>query len=131
MPVRGCAEEQALIGEIARGIFKARPETSIAILGGVSDDTGMMAHTNAFVTGAIETQEFARVAGLLGVKHLFVGLTRPLFDHPILSAIRATQLDVAYFDWSGGRCKPDKGDLALDPLASLADVIGAVSGWMR
>ena len=131
VPVRGCAEEQALIGEIARGIFKARPETSIAILGGVSDDTGMMAHTNAFVTGAIETQEFARVAGLLGVKHLFVGLTRPLFDHPILSAIRATQLDVAYFDWSGGRCKPDKGDLALDPLASLADVIGAVSGWMR
>ena len=81
MPVRGCAEEQALIGEIARGIFKARPETSIAILGGVSDDTGMMAHTNAFVTGAIETQEFARARGFAGreasIRRLNAAFVRP------------------------------------------------------
>lgn len=131
VPVRGCADEQALLGAIARGILRRRPRTSVTILGGVSDDIGTMARTNAFVTGAIEAEDFARAAASLGVTHLFLGLTQPLFDHPLLSAVRAANVAVAYFDWSGGRCTPNKYDLALDPDESLAEVIEAVATWMR
>lgn len=131
LPVRSCAEEHALLGALAQALVEARPDVSITVIGATFDDINLMRQANVFVTAAIEPDEFERLIFSLGVGRLFVSATRPLFGHPILSAVRATCLPTAYFDWSNGCCKSNKRDLPIDPGASLGELVDAVSRWMR
>jgi hypothetical protein len=85
---------------------------------------------NVFVTGAVGAEEFERLVDALGVGQLFVNTTRPLFGHPVLSAVRSSPLPTAYFDWSMGRIRAKKKDLPIDPRSSLDDIISALSRWM-
>jgi hypothetical protein len=89
-----------------------------------------MRNGNVFVTGAVRSEEFEHLINALGVSNLFFSVTRPLFAHPVLSAISKLDLPTAYFDWSRGYVASRKSDLPLDPGYSISDLIGAVIRWM-
>ena len=131
VPVRCCAHEQWLMSALARGLSRHHPELSVSIVGAALDDIDLMRGTDAFVTGAVQADEFGRVVASLGLTHLFVSATRPLFGHPIRTAARHLPLPVAYFDWSGGSLKPSRSDLAIDPNASLDQLIGTLGRWTQ
>ena len=128
VPVRSCAHEQRLMSEIARRFIGMRPEFSFTVIGTALDEMAMM-RSNVFVTGAVTAEEFEHLVGALGVEHLFVSTTRPLFGHPTLCAAHTSRLPTAYFDWSRTGIKPKKKDLAIDPRSSLDDIISALSQW--
>lgn len=130
VPARSCAHEQRLISEIARELGRLRPDISITVIGATHDDIGLMRTSKAFVTGAVDPEEFEQLVDTLGVDHLFLSTTRPLFAHPILSVIFSSHIPTAYIDWSVGRNTPNTMDLAIDPRSSLDDVISALIRWM-
>jgi O-antigen biosynthesis protein len=130
VPARCSVHEQRLMGEVARAFSKARPDLSISIVGATPDDMSLMQNANTFVTGAVEAKDVGRLAASLGLERVFISTTRPLFGHPITSAIQSCSLPVAFFDWSRGRSKPSKDDLAIDPSASLDELVDALSEWM-
>jgi O-antigen biosynthesis protein len=130
VPVRSSVHEQWLMGQAARAFSATRPDLSISIVGATPDDMSLMQNANTFVTGAVEAKEIKRLAAFLGLERIFITTTRPLFGHPIMSAIQSCSLPIAYFDWSKGRSKPGKDDLPIDPNASLEDLVEALSQWM-
>ncbi len=130
VPVRSCAREQRLMSETARQLGRIRPDISVTVLGTALDDIDLMRRGNAFVTGAIEPDEFVRLVDALEIESLFVSATQPIFAHPILSVVRSCYLPTAYFDWSGGRLKSMTKDLPIDPGASVDEVVEALSRWM-
>jgi hypothetical protein len=130
VPVRSCAHEQRLMSAVTRKFIALQPDVSFTIIGTTLDDMGLMRGGNAFVTGAVAAEDFEHLIAALGVRHLFVSTTRPLFGHPTLNAAHSSSLPTAYFDWSMGRIKPKKQDLAIDPRSSLDDIIDALSRWM-
>jgi hypothetical protein len=115
---------------IARKFIGLRPDLAFTVLGTSLDDMGLMHSGNVFVTGPVNVEELPHLLTALSVSHLFVCTTRPLFGHPILNAAHSSSLPTAYFDWSKGRIKPKKRDMAIDPNASHDDVIDALSRWM-
>ena len=130
VPVRSCAHEQRLMSAVTRKFIALQPDLSFTIIGTTLDDMGLMRGGNAFVTGAVAAEDFEHLIAALGVRHLFVSMTRPLFGHPTLNAVHSSSLATAYFDWSMGRIKPKKQDLAIDPRSSLDHIIDALSRWM-
>ena len=115
------------MGDVARAFSKIRPDLSISIIGATPDDMSLMRNANTFVTGAVEAKDIKRLAASLGLERIFISTTRPLFGHPITSAIQSCSLPIAYFDWSKGRGKPHQDDLAIDPNASLDELVDALS----
>jgi len=130
VPVRSCAYEQQLIGKTARELGRVRPDLSMTVIGATLNDIELMQHTNAFVTGSVDPDEIERLSAALGVKYLFISVTRPLFAHPILSAALSSDLPTAYLDWSMGRSKPKEKDLAIDPRLSFEALLSALNSWM-
>jgi GT2 family glycosyltransferase len=130
VPVRSCAQEQLLMSELARAFSRIRPDVSILILGSTLNDIDLMRHSNTFVTGAVGPGEFERLFASQGLRRIFISTTRPLFGHPILSAVQSNCLPTAYFDWSMGHSKPDRTDLAIDPTSSLDELVETLSQWM-
>jgi hypothetical protein len=128
--VRSCAQEQSLIGNIARKIAEIRPAISTTIMGAALDDIALMGSTDAFVTGSIDAAELDDLVDALGLGYLLVAATQPLFGHPILKAAAQCSLPTAYFDWSAGQTRPKKKDLPLDPQASLDDIIDRLGRWI-
>jgi len=130
VPVRSCAHEQWLMQAIACRFGTMRPEVAITVIGTALDDMSLMRSGNAFVTGAVNADEFRPLADSLGLGYLFTCTTRPLFGHPIVSAALSSSLPTAYFDWSMGHIRPKKKDLPIDPHSTLDDIISALSRWM-
>ena len=130
VPVRSCAHEQWLMGKVAEAFSRIRPDLSISIVGTTLDDIGLMRNPNTFVTGAVGAKEVERLAASLSLDRIFVSTTRPLFGHPIISAVQSCRLPIAYFDWSRGSLKPDQGDLPIDPNAPLDRLVDELSEWM-
>jgi O-antigen biosynthesis protein len=128
--VRSCAHEQWLVSETARQLSRLRPDMLMTVIGAALDDIGLMRSSNAFVTGAVDPEEFEDLVDALGVGHLFVSAARPVFGHPTLSIAFSSCLPTAYFDWSAGQCVPIKQDLAIDPRSSFAELIGALDRWI-
>jgi hypothetical protein len=116
--------------QIARGLGQLRPDLSITIIGATVDDIDTMRSSNAFVTGAVGAEEFKRVVAAHNLGRLFIGSTQPLFGHPIQSAAQSLSVPIAYFDWSRGRIRPNRKDLAIDPYQSLTHFIDVLSHWM-
>ncbi len=129
LPVRLCASEQRLMCQTARHLRAKRPDVTITVLGATLDDIGLMRASGAFVTGPIEPQEFSDLADALGIDHLFISATQPIFGHPILSRALSLGLPTASFDWCGGR-KVSKHDLSLDPHLPQNDLMGALLEWL-
>jgi hypothetical protein len=130
VPVRACAQEQRLLKELTCGFAKARPDVSVTIIGGTLDDIDLMRSPNTFVTGAVLPEEFERLVASLGIRRLFISTTRPIFGHPIQSAVRAMSLPIAYFDWSKGQIDADKYDLPVNPNSALTELICELSRWI-
>ncbi|MGO9759154.1 MAG: glycosyltransferase family 2 protein [Roseiarcus sp.] len=128
--VRSCAQEQRQIVEIARAFRARRPEISITVLGATLDDLGLMRIGDVFVTGRVEVAEFERLIGASRLDALFLGLTEPLFGHPIVSLTHNARLPVAYRDWSAGVVEPRKGDLPIPARAPLDAVIDNLAQWL-
>jgi hypothetical protein len=117
------------MGEIARAFSKIRPDLSILVIGATPNDMSLMQNANTFVTGAVDAKEVERLAESLGLERIFISTTRPLFGHPVISAVQSCLLPIAYFDWSKGRTKPDKDDLPINPNVSLDELVDALSEW--
>jgi GT2 family glycosyltransferase len=130
VPVRACTHEQFLIGEITRRLRPKRPESKFTVIGKTFDDINLMRCSGAFVTGTVTAEEFDNLVDALNLGYLLIGITRPLFGHPILAAARSCLLPIAYFDWTAGRIKARKKDLPLDPSSSLDDITASLSRWM-
>ena len=132
MPVRSCAHELWFINEIVLCVrARVQPDISFTVLGATFDDLILMRSGSVFVTGAIEAGEFDHMADAYGVGQLLVSTTRPLFGHPILSAVRSSHLPTAYFDWSSGHIKANKNDLPIDPGASMEEIVETLGQWMH
>src|SRR5262249_49807993 len=131
VPARSCAHELWFISEIALRLARTSPEISFTVLGSTRDDLSLMRSGNIFVTGTVEAAEFDHLADALGVGQLLVSTTRPLFGHPILTAVRSSHLPTAYFDWSAGQIKANENDLPIDPGASMEEIVETLGRWMR
>ncbi|HJP67395.1 MAG TPA: glycosyltransferase family 2 protein [Sphingomicrobium sp.] len=127
--VRGCVREHALMREITIRLAREQPELDIAVIGTTNDEPALM-RAGAFVTGAVSASELPQLFERYRLDRLMVCLTQPLFGHPALEASMATAIPVAYFDWSGGRCRPHKGDLALNPSSSTEAIAGCLVPWL-
>ena len=130
VPVRSCPFEQQLMTEAARILGRIRPDISITVVGTACDDIDLMRNSNAFVTGAVEPDEFEQLVDALRITCLFVATVRPLFAHPLLSVVFSSGLPISYFDWSMGNNKVEKMDLAIHPSSSLDDLIDRLSRWI-
>ena len=130
VPVRSCFYEQQLMTETARILGRIRPDISITVVGAARDDIDLMRNSNAFVTGAVEPDQFEQLVAALRVTCLFVTTVRPLFAHPVLSTVFSSGLPIAYFDWSMGNNRVNKMDLALHPGSSLDDLIDGLNQWV-
>ena len=130
LPVRSGAQEHWLMSQIARWFRAERPDVSLTVIGATFDDLGLMRIGNAFVTGAVDAAEIERAIAAYALQCLFVSVARPLFGHSLLSLAFNLPLPVAYFDWSRGRLKARRGDLPLDPDASLDGILSALGRWM-
>jgi GT2 family glycosyltransferase len=130
VPVRACIHEQRLIIRLARQLKRVRPRISVTVVGATLDDLALMRACGAFVTGRVEAAEFNRLLADLAITNLFVGAMQPIFAHPILTAVGASGLPVAYFDWSEGRVAPEAVDLALEPDESVEGLAAALDCWM-
>jgi O-antigen biosynthesis protein len=129
VPVRMSAAEQRLMRDTARHLRTARPDVALTVLGATPDDIGLMRGSGAFVTGAIEPAEFADVVDALGIDHLFISMTEPIFGHPILQQAASLRLPTASFDWCGGRNRR-RQDLRLGPSLSLDAITRALCNWL-
>jgi GT2 family glycosyltransferase len=129
LPLRGCAEEQWLMSEVACALRITRPDVSLTILGATLDDIGLMRFGNTFVTGAVQPAELQHLVKMYELQSLFVSVTRPVFGHPLLVHCFRCSLPLAFFDWSMGRLTLTQGDLALDPRSSLTDIVTALGDW--
>jgi O-antigen biosynthesis protein len=130
LPLRGCAEEQWLMTQVACALRDTRPDISLTVVGATLDDVDLMRIGNTFVTGAIEPEEFELIVKAYDLRCLFVSLTRPIFGHPILIRCFRCPIPLAFFDWSMGRTASKQGDLVLDPRSSLRDIVGALGQWL-
>jgi hypothetical protein len=130
VPLHACHYEQQLMIGAARALGRLRPDIPITVIGATHNDFDLMRNSNAFVTGAISPDEFDLLADALGITCLFVSAVRPLFAHPILSVVFSSRIPIAYIDWSMGRNKVSKMDLAIHPNASLDDLIDRLNHWI-
>ena len=100
-------------GMIAR-LAVVQPGLDVVVVGGTHDDTDLM-RAGAFVTGPVELAELHRLFRRYQLDRILLCLTRPLFGHPLLTAVMTCRLPVAYLDWSRGHCPFRAFDLPLDP----------------
>jgi hypothetical protein len=130
LPVRSGVQEHWLASQIARAFRLEQPNVSMTIFGTTLDDLSLMRIGNVHVTGPVEAGEFQHLVKAYDVQYLFASVTRPLFGHPILFAASHTAVPIAYFDWSTGRSRVRRGDLALHPNLPLDAITSALSAWM-
>lgn len=129
LSIRANGEEQRLIGGMAAAL-RSSSTAAITVIGATLDDLSLMHIGNVFVTGAVDRPDFNGVVKSYGLQALFLAATRPIFGHPIVELAFACGLPVGFFDWSGGRFKPRKGDLVLDPATPFDDVMTLLGRWM-
>ena len=72
---------------IARRLVAIRPDVTITVIGTALDDMALMRSGNAFVTGAVDAEEFEHLVDAYDLRYLFISATRPLFGHPVLRSL--------------------------------------------
>ena len=119
-----------MIGAIAAALRSSNPQAAMTVVGATLDDLRLMQIGNVFVTGTVDPPDFDWVVRSYDLQALVIAATRPIFGHPTIELAFACGLPVAYFDWSMGRLKPKKGDLALDPAVSFEAMMTLLGRWM-
>jgi GT2 family glycosyltransferase len=130
LPLRSGAQEHWLVSQIAQGFRLKQPNASMTVFGTTLDDLSLMRIGNVHVTGPVQPGELQHLVEAYDVQYLFASVTQPLFGHPLLFAASSSGIPTAYFDWSTGRAKVARRDLALEPRLSLDAILAALSIWM-
>lgn len=131
VPIRRSPKDHRLMRGLIPGLKRAHPELELVVAGSTSDDHELLRSSDVFVTGAVDAAELEALFRRYRFDRLMLCLTEPLFGHPVLSAVMASALPVAYFDWSRGRCPVRPGDLPLDPSLSTAGAVTQLAPWLQ
>jgi GT2 family glycosyltransferase len=131
VPIRGCAQESQFMRDIVTGLANLRPGLDIVIVGSTHDDFDLMRRGQAFVTGAVDAAGLHRLFRRYRLDRIVLCMTRPLFDHPLISAAMTSAMPVAFFDWSRGHCPARDCDLPLDPQLPAATVVDRMLFWLE
>jgi O-antigen biosynthesis protein len=131
VPIRRSPKDHQLMRGLIPGLKRAYPELELVVAGSTSDDHELLRSSDVFVTGAVDAAELEVLFRRYRFDRLMLCLTEPLFGHPILSAVMASALPVAYFDWSRGRCPVRPCDLPLDPSQSAAGAVTQLAPWLQ
>jgi hypothetical protein len=129
--IRRNPKDHQLMRGLIPGLKRVHPELELVVAGSTSDDQELLRSSGVFVTGAVDAAELEALFRRYRFDHLMLCVTEPLFGHPILSAVMASALPVAYFDWSRGRCPVRPGDLPLDPSQSTAGAVKQLAPWLQ
>ncbi|MEO6784340.1 MAG: hypothetical protein ABI407_22405 [Bradyrhizobium sp.] len=73
----------------------------------------------------------ARIAQPNNVGWMLTGFDGPLFGHPLIEAVRAANVPVAYLDWSRGAVDQRARDLAIDPELQPDRLVDQVVAWIE
>jgi O-antigen biosynthesis protein len=131
VPIRRGPKDHQLMRGLISGLKRAHPEIELVVAGSTSDDQELLRSSDVFVSGAVDAVELEALFRRYRFDRLMLCLTEPLFGHPILAAVMASVLPVAYFDWSRGRCPVRAGDLPLDPSQSTASAVTRLALWLQ
>ena len=131
VPTRSSAREFLIIRALALRLRGQRRPVSVIVAGSTFDDLRLMSHDNVFVSGAMEASELGPVLRPHNVGWMLTGFDGPLFGHPLIEAVRAANVPVAYLDWSRGAAARRVGDLAMDPDLQLDPLVDQVVAWIE
>ena len=129
LALRASAEEFHFIREMSVRIAD-KPELKIVVLGTTLDDIRLMQSPQVLVTGSIRPEEVGTVISGHGIGLLLLDLGDPMFGHPLISSLRATQLPVAEINWSGTNKRERKGDLRIATGLSPQKRVQLVVDWL-
>ena len=131
VPTRSSAREFLIIRSLALRLRSQHSAVSIIVAGSTFDDLRLMSHDNVFVSGAMEASELGPVLRPHNVGWMLTGFDGPLFGHPLVEAVRAANVPVAYLDWSSDPPTRRAGDLAMDPDLQLDQLVDQVVAWIE
>jgi len=131
VPTRSSAREFRIIRSLALRLRSRRRPVSIIVAGSTFDDLRLMSHDNVFVSGAMEASELGPVLRPHNVGWMLTGFDGPLFGHPLIEAVRAANVPVAYLDWSRGAAARRAGDLVIDPDLQLDHLVDQIVAWIE
>lgn len=100
------------------------------VLGGTSDDCGLMRQSNVLVLGDFDPAELGSRIRMYEISHLVVINDRPLFGDPLFAAAWPQPVNLAFWDWSNGRTQCHADDLPVPMAASLEDCIEGITSWL-
>ena len=123
------SEADRQITTLGRMFRSLEIDASIVVLGQCGDDLGVMASGNAFVTGAVERDEYPQIIRQYRVTRLFSPYRTRLFG--LVDDLGAQcRLHKAYFDWSFGALEVENKDLALDPRICVERAAREIGEWL-
>jgi hypothetical protein len=128
VPTRSSAKEFRIIRSL---VLRLRRDLSIIVAGSTFDDLRLMSNDNVFVSGPLEASELGPVLRPHNIGWMLTGFDGPLFGHPLIEAVRAADVPVAYLDWSRGAGARRAGDLAMDPDLQLEQLVDQVATWIE
>jgi GT2 family glycosyltransferase len=131
VPIGGHARDHHFIRQVITGLKRAQPTLDIVIAGATLDDVDMFRAGDAFVTGPVDAAELGHLFRRYKLDRILLCLTQPLFGHPIASAVMASEVPVAYVDWSCGQSPTREGDLSLNPELAAAGVVAQLVPWLQ
>lgn len=118
------------IRALAIRLYRAEKPVPIVVAGTTFDDLQLMSFPNLFVTGRVDLGDLGDVLAVHNPGWLLTDFDRPLFGHPLVEATRKTDCAVAYRDWSNGKQRRRRRDLAIAPDADEAALADAVATWI-
>lgn len=130
VPVRGDAQEYQFLRDAIAKLAALLPGLEIVVLGATLEDSDLL-RAGAFVSGSVDAAELAHLFRSYQCDRILLCLLRPLFGHPIASAVMTSGLPVAYLDWSRGRSRAREGDLPLDQLLSVTAAFERLARWLQ
>lgn len=130
IPVSPSPTAWRTIRTLAIRLHRADKPVPIVVAGTTFDDLQLMSFPNLFVTGRVDLGDLGEVLAMHNPGWLLTDFDGPLFGHPLVEATRKADCAVAYRDWSNGKQRRRRGDLAIAPHADEAALADAVASWI-
>ena len=130
VPITRSLRERRIIGFVAEGLRRLRPDIVMTVLGSLPDDEALMRSASLVVTGELAETDLDGVIESHGIEGILIALDRPLFGHPRVEAVRRCGMPTAYADWANGQVRPNEGDLPLDPTWAPERTLHCLASWL-
>ncbi len=125
-------DDYEMIRHVAQGLTLKNLNRPIVVIGETIDDGKLMKIGQVFVTGAIGFSQLGGILRQYRIGALFAATRRPLFGHPLLTAVsRRNDFPLALFDWSNGRVPPNPNHLGLDPATTDSNLTILLHRWLN